>query len=272
MRQIDLFVDSVYHNVYGNKKEINELKEEMKNHLLEAVHELMKEGKSDQEAVDIAIERFGGEKEMRSIVSQLFKAQKIFAKRVLYIAMAVLVLSLIVSGALFVVEEGNSEQNSVIATTIYRMLENKTMASAEMEEAIIALVKKTDQISQVQIFKTADVKTEEAGSISYFNHNAEPIYQYDRMIWGSEKMDYYYAIGEEWFLHFESKHFAVIFDIILTAGIAIYAVLFTIWATINAYHHKRLNVGWILAFALLNIIGYLVYWLIGRKVRSNPIR
>lgn len=36
-----------------------------------AVHELMTEGKSEQEAIDIAIERFGGEREMRAIVSCL---------------------------------------------------------------------------------------------------------------------------------------------------------------------------------------------------------
>ena len=40
MKQIEAFVDSVYQNVGGNKKEIQELKAEMKGHLLEAVHEL----------------------------------------------------------------------------------------------------------------------------------------------------------------------------------------------------------------------------------------
>ena len=68
MKQIEDFVDSVYHGVGGNEKEIQELKAEMKGHLLEAVHELKKEGKSEQEAINIAIERFGGEKEMRSVV------------------------------------------------------------------------------------------------------------------------------------------------------------------------------------------------------------
>jgi cytochrome c-type biogenesis protein CcmH/NrfF len=59
MKQIEAFVDSVYQNVGGNEKEIQELKAEMKNHLLEAVDELKKEGKSEQEAIDIAIDRFG---------------------------------------------------------------------------------------------------------------------------------------------------------------------------------------------------------------------
>ena len=93
MKQIEVFVDSVYQNVGGNKKEIKELKAEMKNHLLEAVHELKKEGKLEQEAIDIAIDRFGGEKEMRSVVGQLFKTQKTFAKWVLYLALVVLLFT-----------------------------------------------------------------------------------------------------------------------------------------------------------------------------------
>lgn len=71
MKHIEIYVDSLYHDVGGNKKEIDELKVEMKSHLLEAVHELKSEGKSEQEAIELAIERFGGEQEMRSIVGQL---------------------------------------------------------------------------------------------------------------------------------------------------------------------------------------------------------
>ena len=43
MKQIEAFVDSVYQNVGGSKREIQELKAEMKSHLLEAVHELKNE-------------------------------------------------------------------------------------------------------------------------------------------------------------------------------------------------------------------------------------
>lgn len=44
MRQIDLFVDSLYQDVRDNKNEIVDLKAEMRNHLLEAFHELKTEG------------------------------------------------------------------------------------------------------------------------------------------------------------------------------------------------------------------------------------
>jgi len=266
MKQIDGYVNSVYSNIGGNNRELQELKAEMKNHLLEAVHELTKEGKSEQEAITIAIKRFGGEQETRSVIRQLFTAQRIFAKWVLYVAIALLLISSTVSGSLFVVEQGNGNENQEASAKIDSLIQNQSVITEELQEKIAAIVKLTDQISQVQIFKTNDVESvSDDGSISYFNHQASPVYQYDRGIWGSEKMDYYYVLSEDWFLHFESKHYASIFDITLTAGITAYAVLFTIWAIINAYHHKRLNIGWIIGFALFNVLAYLIYWLSGRK-------
>src|SRR6476646_3039740 len=110
MNKIESFVDSVYQNVGGNKKEIQELKTEMKSHLLEAVHELKAEGKTEQEAIETAIERFGGEKEIRSVIGQLFKTQKTFAKRVLYIAIVFLVLSLSAFGFLWQSQESNARE------------------------------------------------------------------------------------------------------------------------------------------------------------------
>ncbi|MDF2648573.1 MAG: hypothetical protein K0Q73_4378 [Paenibacillus sp.] len=275
MKQIDRFVDSVYENVGGNNKEIQELKAEMKSHLLEAVHDLKNEGKPEQEAIEIAIDRFGGEQELHSIVLQLFRAQKTFAKWILYIAITFLVLGSTVAGFLFATEVQYKKENHDIATTIFTILQNKEVISDDLKEQIKALVRGTDQISKVEIYKTKDVRSiTEDGGISYFNHEAIPTYQYERAVWANEWIDYYYHFsqyGDEWFVHFKSKHFATIFDILLSASIAIYVVLFTIWATINAYHHKRLNIGWICAFALLNVLGYLVYRLLERRFYAKPV-
>lgn len=79
----------------------------------------------------------------------------------------------------------------------------KILFSLEMENIVKALVRDTDQITKVQVFKTRDV---EEGSESYFNHNAKPIYQYVREIRPSSVMEFYYATGDEWFLHVESKN------------------------------------------------------------------
>jgi membrane protein DedA with SNARE-associated domain len=82
-------------------------------------------------------------------------------------------------------------------------------------------------------------------------------------------MDFYYATEDEWFLHIESKNLATLVGYMLTAGITVYVALFTIWATINAYHHRRLNLGWIIVFVILNVLGYWLYLLVDRNKNTE---
>jgi heme/copper-type cytochrome/quinol oxidase subunit 4 len=276
MKQIEAFVDDVYHSVGGNKKEIEELKAEMKNHLLEAVHELKSEGKSEEEAINIAIERFGGETEMRSIVSQLFQAQKVFAKRVLYIAVSFLVLTSIVCGVLWVMDEANMDENLTVAKQILSRLEGQEAITEDMKEGIFTLVEGKYQILNLQIYKMADVKRiSENGSVSYYINDAVPVYDYgasnpNRPDWIWSEL-HYPLNNTDWYVKIDSTKLFGYIPFLFNAGIAIYATLFTIWATINAYHHRRLNAGWIIVFALLNVVGYLIYVLMGRKTKQAEI-
>jgi hypothetical protein len=276
MKQIEAFVDEVYHSVGGNKKEIEELKVEMKNHLLEAVHELKSEGKSEEEAINIAIERFGGETEMRSIVSQLFQAQKVFAKRVLYIAVSFLVLTSIVCGVLWVMDEANMDENLTVAKEILSRLEGQEAITEDMKEGIFTLVEGKYQILNLQIYKMADVKRiSENGSVSYYINDAVPVYDYgasnpNRPGWIWSEL-HYPLNNTDWYVKIDSTKLFGFIPFLFNAGIAIYATLFTIWATINAYHHRRLNAGWIIVFALLNAVGYLIFVLMGRKTKQAAI-
>ncbi|WP_423251548.1 permease prefix domain 1-containing protein, partial [Priestia megaterium] len=52
MKKINQFVDSIYSDVSG--KEAEEMKEEMRTHLIETVEDLKLEGKSEKEAIEIA--------------------------------------------------------------------------------------------------------------------------------------------------------------------------------------------------------------------------
>jgi hypothetical protein len=275
MKQIEAFVDSVYHGVGGNQKEIKELKAEMKSHLLEAVHELKLEGKAEQEAIDIAIERFGGEKEMRSIVAQLFQAQKTFAKWVLYCSVAFLLLSLSIFGFVWQYEEQHSHELSVIATQIADELKGKDEVSQEMKKEIARLVESTDFISEVSIYNSKNIRTEGKDWVLYNTELMKPDYQYQRIAWTPVWLaaDFFpYGNGDEqWYVEMQNRSFDSLAGYVLLGGVAIYWTLFTIWATINAYHHRRLNIGWIIVFALFNVFGYLVYFVFGNRVQSKTI-
>lgn len=267
MKQIDMYVEEVYRNVGGNKKEINESKAEMKNHLLEAVHELKSEGKSEKEAIEIAIERFGGEQEMRSVVSQLFKAQKIFSKWILSSALIVLLLSLAAFGYIRGIEEINASENSEVASAVLEVLKNNGPITDAKKAEIASLINSTDQISEVKVFNVRDVGV---NSIFGYVETAQPDYQYEKTVWSPDwlRADFYPyggGDGEQWYVQMETRHIGDLMAIILFSGLAVYFTLFTVWATINAYHHKRLNIGWVIIFALFNVIGYLIYYLLGKK-------
>jgi hypothetical protein len=261
MKQIDTFVDSVYQNVGGNKKEIKELKAEMKNHLLEAVYEFKKEGILEQEAIEIAIERFGGEKEMRSIVGQLFKAQKMFAKWVLYISIAFLVVSSIISGVVFKFESKKVDISAQIATQILGKLGDNKAVSVEVKEDIQAIIQDSDFIYRINIYDDKKLFS--------YTGDVEPEYSYEKI---QTSPDYLYVnnhgygdSNDTWHVGIYTKSYEATAVGILLLGFTIYWTLFTIWATINAYHHKRLNAGWVIAFALLNVIGYFLYFLVGKR-------
>ncbi|WP_102261547.1 permease prefix domain 1-containing protein [Mesobacillus jeotgali] len=258
MKQIDVFVDSVYHGLGGNEVEIQELKAEMKSHLVEAVHELRTEGKTEQEAIEIAIQRFGGEKEMRSIVGQLFKAQKNFAKWVLILAMMFLIIcGTLLTGAVIKETKMVGVQN-ITFSKIAAMVENEENLTPALTNEIEFLVEQNKY--SIKSIKITDRRT------------GEDVFEYKNQIVGPKWLYSYEdngSIRDKLFLSMETQRFDDFLFIGLLAGIAIYWTLFTIWATINAYHHRRLNIGWIIAFALLNVFGYLAYFVFGKRVKKT---
>jgi len=275
LKQIEVFVDSVYHSVDGNEKEIQELKAEMRNHLLEAVHELKSEGKTEQQAIEIAIERFGGEKEMRSIVGQLFKAQKTFAKGVLYLAIGFLVVSLSIFSFLWQNAESHANKLSIIGTQISNELENKEVITLKMKKDIARLVDSTKHISEVSIYNSKDIRTEGKDFVFYNTELKNPEYQYKRTLWAPKWLgtDFFpYGSGDkQWYVEMKYRSFGTLEAVVLFVGVAIYWTLFSIWAIINAYHHRRLNVGWILLFSLFNVLGYFVYYFFWKKSNNKLI-
>ena len=116
MKQIDEFVNSIYSDVSG--KEAEELKQEMRSHLLEAVSELKAEGKSEKEAVDIAISRFGDEKQITRGLFNLFKSQNNVIKNLFRTSMLALFFGLIVLIGLIWGENNNQNKLDSINQTV----------------------------------------------------------------------------------------------------------------------------------------------------------
>lgn len=232
MKRINEFVDRVFQDRSGNKKEIEELKAEMKNHLFEAVHELKSKGKSEQEAIEIAINRFGGEKEMRSVVSQLFKVQKKFAKWVLYIGIAILLLSF--AAFVYFLNIGNERTmvQSEIAYEIGDAIENDPELSKATKEKIENLLMNASYIKKMNVFLDGDRET--------------PVYKLDKNINQTFSLvysDLHYGSGDgKSFVEIKVFDYRDIGFLIMFFGVTCFSVLFIIWGIINIYHKRRNDV------------------------------
>lgn len=99
MKPIDKYVDSLYKDVAGDKQEIEELKQEMRSHLIEAVEELKAQGKTEKEAIDTAIENFGGKTQILRGLSEFFKVQKKFTYYVFSFTLVFLLVGVLFFGS-----------------------------------------------------------------------------------------------------------------------------------------------------------------------------
>jgi hypothetical protein len=274
MKKIDEFVDAFYINVKGEKIEILELKEEMKNHLYEAVAELRQMGKNEEEAIKTAIENFGGEEEIRSVLGELFRVQKLFAKRVLFTAIAFLIIPGLLFLYYFNAEKDYYAETNSTYQSIINILGNESTITADMKNEIETLLAKKDFIHYVEIFKS-----EELFSFEY-EIEPDPIFTYKRDLNFINQFISDREIGEggfgggnnTWYMRMDIKSYDEMFsNVMIPRAIIIYWVLFAIWGIINVYHKKRLNIVWILTISLLNFIGFFIF-LIFDKIKTSKER
>lgn len=232
MKQIETYVDSVYQNVGGNKKEVQELKTEMKSHLIEAVHELKLEGKSEQEAVEIAIKRFGKENELRSVISELFKTQRVFGKILLYIGIVILLLSSTALGYFLYIGNERTSEQSEIAYEIGEIVEGDPELSQETEEKIEKLLNDATYIKKMNVYLNGD--------------RNNPVYELNRhtnQTFSFAYSDLHYGSGDRnSFVEIKILDYRDIGFLSIFFGVTCFSVLLIIWAIINIYHKRRKNV------------------------------
>lgn len=80
MNKIDEYIESIYGNFENSNKDTKILKEEMRIHLYEEVKEFKKQGLSEEESIDKAIESFGSESTVVAEMNHILKNRNIFTK------------------------------------------------------------------------------------------------------------------------------------------------------------------------------------------------
>jgi len=105
MKQIDDYLNQLYQGL--NSSEAKESKKEMKMHILEVVNELKSEGKNENEAVKIALNRFGEKKHLNGGLYSLFNSQKKIASNLFKIGIIAFVLASIIAVFLIILDINN---------------------------------------------------------------------------------------------------------------------------------------------------------------------
>ncbi|MDM5221004.1 permease prefix domain 1-containing protein [Peribacillus sp. NJ11] len=157
MNQIEEYVHSVYRNVDGDKDEIEELKQEMRSHLLEAVYELKENGVSEEEANRIAIENFGDKKHIIKGLSEFFNVQKRFARYILLFSLVSLVLGAIIFVNTSLEIYNFKEERSIIMNDVLTIVGDDDVISDSKKEDIQTLFDEhKDHLNYLAIFNTEE--------------------------------------------------------------------------------------------------------------------
>lgn len=237
MKQIEQFVNSIYAHLSG--KEAKELKQEMRSHLLETVEELKAEGKSEQEAISIALDRFGDEKQITRGLLTMFQSQKKFAKWLLRSAVIFLLVGLVVSVSLFMRDKTYSETLDLMDNLV-QSYQTKGEFTSEDELALQDMVERNskwfDNISYFAFIKDSEVDGKKT-SEKLFTQGKEGNGESGMLSQGSVGND-----NDIWYVEWEYKTYDYLkYEFLYYIFFAISGVLFILWGVVRFYNRNRLK-------------------------------
>lgn len=96
INNIDRYVNSLFKDMDTTSDEIKELKLEMKEHILASINELIAEGKSEEESIKIALNKFGDSYELKNDLLKANNIKKPKFKLILYISLFLATLTSII--------------------------------------------------------------------------------------------------------------------------------------------------------------------------------
>lgn len=262
MNRIEEYINSVYKNVQGNQNEVEDLKQEMRSHLLETVEEFKNEGKTEEESIKIAISRFGECGQVENELAKVFKVQRKFSKTLLIVSIAVLLLSSICYISYRITDDMFRLR---IPQTLREAVGGKLEAGEKIsyEGVMEQLTKYKKQFRYVAIYK-GDNYSETPDNLYPLDFPVEEVKEesnnycflttYPTSIDGTA-WKVQYGFDYNGFPDFIPVNLHEVSKILFLA----YWLLFSAWCITNAYYKNNLSLIWIILFFTLNAVGYMIY-------------
>jgi len=277
MKRLDEYIENLYKNVDKNSKKISELKNEMKAHLLETVNELMEEGKSEEVSIEIALKRFGDAKQMMYEISNVMYTPKKFTKNILRTSIAFLIVGFLALMTLLLVNTYYEFIKSDMENKVFNIVKQDTkISSSTMNklDSVMEVKLKALKLHNFAIFLKENNLEPNETDYTYSFKNAVYLYPREATVKeiikpngqktistnSSERNDSIYRL--EWQYETSAPDYNFYSHLgknIFLGCFIIYWVLYGIWAMLNISYKGKLNIVWIIAICLLNVIGYLAY-------------
>ncbi|WP_411682586.1 permease prefix domain 1-containing protein [Clostridium thailandense] len=274
MDKIDKYLNSIYRDVSVSSKETEDLKQEMKDHLIQTVKELQQSGITEEESVRIAIERFGEDFQIRNELNQVLRFQKLFAQKTLIASFILLFISTILVITSLLVHQGSVKRYKIMDSqlkTVEKKLVNEGITSVD---TYLKEVFKNEENNQLTYVVIKELPQDFDNTKEHELFPGEIKYSYPLKI----KNEYYSnRFGHEvsvnntkYFLETGVKTSANTDSSSLYIGLAVLVfaicwVLWVIWSIINVYRYGKLNTNWCMLLILTGIIGYFIF-----SISFNP--
>jgi hypothetical protein len=272
LNQIDKHIKKLSNRIVGKPNEVKDFKEEMKANLISSVQELINQGYEEWEALDIAISRFGEIDVLEDEFEHLYHKNTTSTKWLLTLTIAVGILGILLffGGTIW-----NNGMSSVIASR--KLLALNTFISRNVGSSDNPVTEKIKQKLKAEVdnnifINGATVQIRDtSNSANWENRDYAFIYpnsitqtfarsQYSRdAIYNLHGTTINYNEGKkEMYITLFFRVFSLNSIHMGLALIVLYWILFTIWASLDVLHHRRIKF-WVIAFFMFNIFGYSWY-------------
>ncbi|GAA0504556.1 hypothetical protein GCM10008986_35140 [Salinibacillus aidingensis] len=242
MKKINQYIDSVYRDFDGSEGEIKDLKEEMRSHLLEIVEELKVEGKSEKEAVKMAIDRFGDQTQLSNGLMEFFKSQRLFAKKLLRFSIGVFIIGIIALSWAAITTPDASKERKELSESVAKHINEDSELSAKEKVQIqnqISSFNGESEIIHLSVYYSEEGMEEvfpvNVQDAEYTYLGMEPANSEDVITRG-------YKLNDKWFVQMqqnEQKSFWIY--LIPFALFIVFGVLIIVWLLLNSYIKKYIK-------------------------------
>ncbi|WP_028559120.1 hypothetical protein [Paenibacillus pinihumi] len=267
MKRIDEYIDMIYKNAH-KKDSVKDSKEELRNYLVDLVHEEQKKGYTLDESISTAISNFGQVENLQAELTELKYIKKNLAKWLLVLASIIGIISVLFISSYVV---WNNHLSKKIISLEFREMyypskqtkieDNKIKEIVDNQNGgITAVSYKITPLNNVSNSKISykyplNVSMDSEGNIQG-RTVGERLFIYDSRIDISTRIQ---ETNEELDVTILQLKFTPTF---LNLGILLfflYWILFSIWAIINMNYKRNVNKKWVLLILIFNFLGYWVY-------------